>query len=245
MRNGYPIRSNLSSEHVTPARERRHLARAEFGIYRPVTPECAELLVNVLKKVEAKANGYLEDKAGQPATFRPQKDLGVTYLEQYAVRRALKHRQINEHGTQRVVHGVQDQNYKSPHSEVGVDLLGFSWSGGGERKLTGQIEVYDHSDVTPDSCFDDSAERLAYDSREITRLLHDIGATSLAESVRVPEHVSMFTYRSSMPAYVQEEHKRAISDLAYNEFSRENITSIALSDVVVGNGYSRPLELMS
>lgn len=243
MRKGYPIRSNLTSEHVSPERNRRQLDRAQFGVYRPTTEECAEVLINTLKQVEEKAKKYLETKPGQPATFKSHKELGVTYLEQYSVRRALKGRHLDVHGVRKVVHGVEDQNYKNNNDEITVDLLGVSWEGGGDRKLTGQIEACSPDAVSPDSKLDDSAERIAYDAQELASLLEDIGAETLAGDVRIPEHVSMFTYRSKMPDYVQHEHKRVISDIASTELSRANITSVVLADVVVGDGYSKPLEL--
>lgn len=244
MRKGYLIRSDLSSHHVTPERENRQLDRAQFGIYRSISPEYAKPLVSTLKLIEKRANQYLDQKSGQPATFKAQGDLGATYLEQYSVRRALKHRHLDIHGVLKIVHSANEQNYKNEENEVEVDLLGFGWVGSRDRKLAGQLERADAEYVdSSGACPDNAVEQLVCESKEFSSVLKEIGATALADDVRIPEHVTMFRYSSKMPEYVQVEHKKVISNIVYDQFDKSDISSIMLGPIVVGSGYSTPLEL--
>jgi len=243
--NGHNIRSDLPSEHVKPERAQRMLERAQFGIYQPLTSECAAELIGTLKLIEADVVGYLESRPDQPANFKAQANLGVTYLEQRDVRKALKHRDIDVSGVQKVIHKVVDRNYKGT-PEVEVPLFGFGWYGANERKLAAHINSFtmDVSEEASNQGYTSEApDKLTEEANAIEQILRGVGASALADSVRVPGHVSLLSYRSRAPLGVQEEHKRRINDITYNHFSESDIDSVELGELVVGSDYNKQLEL--
>lgn len=238
---GHKIRSDLSSEHEKPGRVGRRLDNAQFGIYRPVTPECAGKLVTVLKKIEADVQLYLNDRPSQPAKFRALKSHGVTYLEQRDVRKALKHHDIDLPEIQKVIHCVDDRNYYS-ESEIEVPIGGFDWFGKNDRRLAGTIDAGPVFNGDSDISQNQSG-LFAEESEAIGDILRQVGATALAKCSRTPGHISLINYTSPCHETVQREHREAINGIVYERFSAEDFMSMTLGQLVVGSNYSERLQL--
>lgn len=241
MLKGHKIRSDLSSEHEKPGRVARRLDNAQFGIYRPVTPECANKLISTLKKIESDVQQYLNERPEQPAKFKALKNHGVTYLEQRDVRKALKHRDIDLPDIQKVIHCVDDRNYYTD-SEIEVPIGGFDWFGKNDRRLAGTIDISagaeDDLAITQEQI-----GLLAEESEVIGDILRQVGATALAKCSRTPGHISLVNYTSPCHESVQQEHRKTINGIVYEHFTTEDFMSMTLGQLVVGSNYSERLQL--
>lgn len=226
MRKGHRIRSDLTCNREARPSVRQRMHQSAFGLYRPLTEASTRQVHTVLTAALGEIGAHLQARSLEAPRLDIPKEFGVTYLERGQMLKALKSGLVRALEVKRIQERIQTHN-EHQHDEFDVTLDGFEWFGGSRRKLAGFIEPSEGREFTSEVAV-------------ISDYVSEAGAPTL--EVVEPNHVSLCKYRVDRNNYLAHQHRAAIGSIVRRRFEEAGVESLALGPIMVGHGYSQPLE---
>jgi len=228
MLRGCTIRSELMPNREDRASYKRRLQKNAFGIYRPLSEESRHDIVSVLESSQEKVDEYFGNSNSRYTKLIIPKDHGITFVQRGNVVRALKTSAMRNFNLSCLQKRISDYNYAYPEQPE-VEINDFDWYGG-DLKLVGKFAIAG------------MANEFEAESEIFEGFLHEAGSAPI--DVYVPDHTSLCRFRRSRNGHhLNDEQRRNVKNIVRAEFREAGIGSVALDQVVLGDGsYREPLQ---
>jgi hypothetical protein len=224
MRKGYWARSDLISDREAQPNVRRRAHRQAFGIYRPLSPESAGQIREVMNTAQAEVVDYFQPSGSKFTRMQVLDDFGVTIVQRGDVLRALRGSKMRNFQFRKLRHGIDQLNHQVDENPK-VEIDGFTWVGNG-LKLASKLAVSEYS------------EELSEEPGIISDLLNEAGSGELP--IYEPDHVSLCKFKDSFNGRsLDANQKNDVLHIVRENFLAAEVGSLALDSVIIGNGHYR------
>jgi len=227
------IRANLPANQEHRLSRKKRVWQDAFGIYRPLTPESNEQVVEAVTKARKDIVAFFAEYRNSPAELVIPAETGVTFLSRTLVRHALGRGLVERFEAVELGRNLERLGAKPGQkpADFDVQLADTDWTTRAGRKL-----VYRFAENTP------GERRLGAESKILQQALDGAKAGELP--VEQPDHITLMKY--GVPGDGRDlsvEHKQEVSHIVERHFSEAGIGSVALDRLVIGPTYNEQMEL--